>query len=64
MKPEKKKAVIAYAGEKQVYELETIHGKKVRASAGHRLYIKRESRIYKKDIANLRKGDKLICLQE
>lgn len=62
MKTEKKKAVIAYAGEKDVYELETVSGKKIKASAEHKLYMMRNNKAYKENIANLKKGDKLICL--
>lgn len=64
MKTEKKKAVIAYAGKKDVYELTTESGKRIKASAGHKLYIKQKNKVFKEDIANLKKGDKLVCLQK
>ena len=60
---EKEDAVadVFFTGEKQLYEIETEDGRKIKATKDHIFFIKRDEEVIEIKLSDLKSGDELIC---
>lgn len=58
---EQSKAGIIKTGNKEVFEIETEDGRKVKATKEHTFFILRNNKIIELPLYKLKEGDKLIC---
>jgi len=55
------KGAVIPSGRKEVFEIETEDGRKVKATADHKFFVKRGERIVELPLKDLEEGDELIC---
>jgi hypothetical protein len=55
------KAICIKSGSKELFEIETDDGRKIKATSNHTFFILRNSKVYEIELSKLRVGDKLIC---
>lgn len=55
------KAICIKTGNKELFEIETIDGRKVKATKDHTFFVLRNKKVYEVKLSNLKEGDKLIC---
>jgi len=60
---EENDAKVFSTGEQVVYEIETIDGKKIKATANHIFFIKRNDKIVELQLKDLKEGDELVCVK-
>jgi intein/homing endonuclease len=60
-KIEPDKAKIIPTGEQEVWELETIDGRKVQATLNHTFFIQRDGKVIEVQLKQIKLGDLLIC---
>lgn len=63
-KPVKSQSQIFLKGKEEVYEIELIDGRKVRATPEHKFFIYKRNRVVERELRNLKEGDKIICLKK
>lgn len=55
------KAICVKSGVKELFEIETEDGRKIKATANHTFFVLRNKKVYEVELANLKEGDELIC---
>jgi len=55
------KATCVSSGAKELFEIETIDGRKIEATANHTFFVLRNSKVYEVKLSDLIEGDELIC---
>lgn len=60
-KVKQNKAIAFKTGEKEVFEIETEDGRKIKATANHTFFVFREGKVYEVKLSELKEGDELIC---
>jgi len=55
------KAKVFSTGIKEVFEIETIDGRKVKATKDHTFFINKNNKIVEIELRDLKEGDDLIC---
>ena len=60
-KNEKGKAICLKSGIKEVYEIETTDGRKIKATHNHTFFVLRDGEVIELMLSQLKEGDNLIC---
>ena len=60
-KIETNKAICIHSGVKELFEIETEDGRKIKATNNHTFFVIRNDKVYELKLSQLIKGDKLIC---
>jgi len=60
-KKERGKAICIDSGIKELFEIETEDGRKVKATSEHKFFVMRDKKIIELKLSKLKEGDDLIC---
>jgi intein/homing endonuclease len=60
-KKEEGKAICFKTGNKEVFEIETIDGRIIKATSKHTFFVMRNNKVYELPLSELNEGDELIC---
>jgi len=55
------KGVVIPSGKKEVFEIETIDGRKIRATSEHKFFIKRNGIVLELELKDIKEGYYLVC---
>jgi len=55
------KGVVTPSGNKEIFEIETEDGRKIKATAEHKFFVKRNEKIIELELKDIKEGDDLVC---
>jgi len=55
------KGAVIPSGKKEVFEIETEDGRKIKATAEHVFFVKRDGKIIELKLKDINEGDELVC---